>query len=219
MPMSRISRTITFSLPPEMAEQVRGVMKEEGRTMSELLREALRLYMEEREWRRTVRYERLKARQEEMESQDVERPVGERPEGHPPIAQCVAGALINDGKVLLVKRSPQGRFYPDVWDLFGGHIGGEESSEDALRREALEELQVEIESFHLLGTIHDPVEPAEIMVFAVSTWKGEPVNAAPDEHSQIGWFSADGLPRSEGLDAYRELVVQAIARSADGFPG
>ena len=33
--------------------------------------------------------------------------------------------------------------------MFGGHIEGEESSEDALRREALEELQVEIESFHL----------------------------------------------------------------------
>ena len=48
MPAPRKSRTITFSLPPEMAEQVRTVMREEGRTMSELLREALRLYMEER---------------------------------------------------------------------------------------------------------------------------------------------------------------------------
>ena len=32
----RKSKVITFSLPPEMAEQVRQVMKEEGRTMSEL---------------------------------------------------------------------------------------------------------------------------------------------------------------------------------------
>ena len=62
-PMSRISKTITFSLPPEMAEQVRRVMREEGRTMSELLREALRLYMDEREWRRTVRYKRLRERE------------------------------------------------------------------------------------------------------------------------------------------------------------
>ena len=106
-----------------------------------------------------------------------------------PIARCAIGALIRDGKVLLVKRSPHMRFYPDVWDLFGGHVEGEESSEDALRREAMEELQVELEAFHLLGTIHDPVEPAEIMVFAVTAWKGEPINAAPDEHTQIGWFS------------------------------
>ena len=95
----------------------------------------------------------------------------------------------------------------------------EESSEDALLREAMEELQVEIESFHLLGTIHDPVEPAEIMVFAVTTWKGEPINAAPDEHTQIGWYPADGLPCSKGLDAYRDLVVEAIVASSGGSRG
>ena len=136
-----------------------------------------------------------------------------------PIARCVCGALIRHGTVLLVKRSPQMRFYPDVWDLFGGHVESGESSEDALRREAMEELQVELETFHLLGTIHDPVEPAEIMIFAVTAWKGEPINAALDEHTQIGWFPADGLPSSDGLDAYRELVLEAIAASSDGSGG
>ena len=41
-------------------------MKEEGRTMSELIREALRNYMEEREWLRDIRYERLRKREEEQ---------------------------------------------------------------------------------------------------------------------------------------------------------
>ena len=59
---SRRTDTITFSLPPEMAEQVRQVVKEEDRTVSELLREAIRLYMEEREWRTRERLERLKLR-------------------------------------------------------------------------------------------------------------------------------------------------------------
>ena len=49
----RNTDTITFSLPPEMAQQLRQVVKEEDRTVSELLREAIRLYMEEREWLRT----------------------------------------------------------------------------------------------------------------------------------------------------------------------
>ena len=60
--MTRTSETITFSLPPAMAAQVRAVMQAEGRTMSDLVREALRLYMEEREWRQSVRYERLQSR-------------------------------------------------------------------------------------------------------------------------------------------------------------
>ena len=61
----RNTKTITFSLPPEMAEQVQQVMKEEGRTMSELIREALRNYMEERDWLRDIRYERLREREGE----------------------------------------------------------------------------------------------------------------------------------------------------------
>ena len=56
----RNTKTITFSISPALAEQVREVMLEERRTMSELIREALRNYMEEREWVREMRYERLK---------------------------------------------------------------------------------------------------------------------------------------------------------------
>ena len=67
MPPRRISRTITFSLPPDMFEQVQRVKDEEGRDMSELVREALRLYMEERELRRQERLERLRSRREGQE--------------------------------------------------------------------------------------------------------------------------------------------------------
>ena len=121
--------------------------------------------------------------------------------------------MVRRGRVLLVRRSPQARHYPDVWDLFGGHVEAGESLEEALRREAHEELGVEIESFHPLGTVHDPVEPAEITVFAVVAWRGEPVNAAPEEHSAVGWFSPGELPDSSGLEDYRRLVMQALGQS------
>ena len=62
---SRNTDTITFSLPPEMAQDLRQVVKEEDHTVSELLREAIRLYMEEREWRRGMRYERFREREKE----------------------------------------------------------------------------------------------------------------------------------------------------------
>ena len=70
MPPGRISRTITFSLPPEMFEQVQRVKEEEGRDMSELVREALRLYMEDRELRRQERLERLRSRRTDPEDED-----------------------------------------------------------------------------------------------------------------------------------------------------
>ena len=65
MPTTR--KAITFSMPPEMAEQVQQVVKEEGRTMSEFLRDAIRLYMEEREWLRHERRQRANARRNDQE--------------------------------------------------------------------------------------------------------------------------------------------------------
>ena len=66
--MPRTTTTITFSLPPEMAERVRRVMKDEGRTLSDLIREALRSYMDESEWLREARRERVLARDAERHS-------------------------------------------------------------------------------------------------------------------------------------------------------
>ena len=60
--MPRNRKAITFSLPPEMDEQVRQFIREEDRTMSEFLREAIRLYMDEREWLRRERRQRAEAR-------------------------------------------------------------------------------------------------------------------------------------------------------------
>ena len=65
--MPRKRRVITFSLPPEMDEQLRQVVEEEGRTVSELLREAFRLYLEEREWRRQERMQLRRSRQTEQD--------------------------------------------------------------------------------------------------------------------------------------------------------
>ena len=65
--MPRKRRVITFSLPPEMDEQLRQVVEEEGRTVSELLREAFRLYLEEREWRRQERMQMRRSRQTQQE--------------------------------------------------------------------------------------------------------------------------------------------------------
>ena len=47
---------------PKLFEELQQVKQEEGRDMSELVREALRLYMEDRELRRQQRLERLRSR-------------------------------------------------------------------------------------------------------------------------------------------------------------
>ncbi len=65
--MPRTTKVISFSMPPELAEQVQQMLKEDDRTMSEFLREAIRLYMEEREWLRQERRQRAEARRNDQE--------------------------------------------------------------------------------------------------------------------------------------------------------
>jgi CopG family transcriptional regulator/antitoxin EndoAI len=75
--MGRTTKTLTFSLPPDMAAQIEEIMREEGRTRSELLREALRRYIEDREWRRVLRYGEQRAREQGIRPEDVDRLVRE----------------------------------------------------------------------------------------------------------------------------------------------
>ena len=68
---SRNADTITFSLPPGTAQHVRRVATEEGHTMSEVLREAIRPYVST--WRngkgrQRNRYRKVRSREQRNES-------------------------------------------------------------------------------------------------------------------------------------------------------
>jgi 8-oxo-dGTP diphosphatase len=65
--------------------------------------------------------------------------------------QVVAAILRDDDRVLLCHRSPHRQWFPNVWDLPGGHVDAGEQPEEAVRRELLEELGVE------LGDLDDPL--------------------------------------------------------------
>ena len=69
--MSRTTRTITFSLPPEMADRVDEVMRQQGRPRSEFLRDAVLRYIEECEWRQLLQYGEERARERGLEPEDV----------------------------------------------------------------------------------------------------------------------------------------------------
>ena len=70
--MAKVTKTIALSLPPEMVDKIEELMKEEGRTRSELLREALRRYMEEQEWKKIYRYGEMKAREKGITEDQIE---------------------------------------------------------------------------------------------------------------------------------------------------
>ncbi|MFQ6067502.1 MAG: CopG family ribbon-helix-helix protein [bacterium] len=70
--MRRTTKTISLSVPPEMAEKIKELMKKEGSTRSELIREALRRYVEEQEWKEIYRYGEIKAKEKGITEDQVE---------------------------------------------------------------------------------------------------------------------------------------------------
>ncbi|MEV0396432.1 NUDIX domain-containing protein [Polymorphospora rubra] len=117
----------------------------------------------------------------------------------------VVGALVENGAVLLVHRSPTRRAHPDRWDLPGGHVEAGESELQALVREMREELGVHIvaESSSRLGDLPagSGEDAVHVGVWHIGDWVGSPTNCAPDEHDDIAWVGISelgGLPLVHG---------------------
>lgn len=139
--------------------------------------------------------------------------------------RVVAGVLVEHGRVLLAHRSPSRRWYPDVWDLPGGHLDPGETGRSALARELREELGVEVIDAHERHRVH--LDDAVLALWVVVAWSGAPENRAPEEHDSLRWFASDELPVDELAHADLEPVLrEALAAShpceagaPDGDPG
>ncbi|GAA2480939.1 NUDIX domain-containing protein [Terrabacter carboxydivorans] len=125
-------------------------------------------------------------------------------------------ALVRDGLVLLVHRHPSRRWYPDCWDLVGGHVEPGELPRQAVRRECLEELGVHVhDPVPFPMTISDPT--LELHAFLVTRWDGEPANAAPEEHDDFRWFRPSELGDLQlAHPAARSSIMDAVRLATTG---
>jgi len=74
----RTTRILSFSLPQEMVRELERIAREEHRTKSELIREALRRYVEARKWKQLQAEMAARARRLHITTEkDVERLVDE----------------------------------------------------------------------------------------------------------------------------------------------
>ncbi|TDW25910.1 NUDIX domain-containing protein [Rhizobium azibense] len=84
--------------------------------------------------------------------------------------------FVRDGQVLLVKRAPHKVWYPNHWDLVGGHVESGESVEAALVREAQEEVGLTPVRFHWVAELSEPPDSGNpracYHVYAVTEWHG-----------------------------------------------
>ncbi|ANL28387.1 NUDIX hydrolase domain-containing protein [Rhizobium phaseoli] len=102
------------------------------------------------------------------------------------------GALIENGAVLLARRSSKRRTHPDRWSLPGGHVEEGEDAETAMRRELLEEIGVTPQHWLFAGEFVSESPPgasATFHVYRVEQWQDSP-RLVGDEHTALRWFTA-----------------------------
>ena len=114
--------------------------------------------------------------------------------------------------MLLCHRSPNREWFPDVWDIPGGHIEHGETSATTIVRELDEELGV---AASVSGEPFAVVESAELSlsmdVWLIDTWEGTPRNRASDEHDRIAWFAPEDVDALSLADeSYRLLLARAV---------
>jgi 8-oxo-dGTP diphosphatase len=111
--------------------------------------------------------------------------------------EVVAALIVQSQMILLGQRSATRTFYPNVWDVFGGHIEPGEQQHQTLVRELQEELGITPMQWTYLETLvlsipthpNEPPDQLSIHLYLVTAWSGTPANRQPDEHSAINWFS------------------------------
>jgi 2'-5' RNA ligase/8-oxo-dGTP pyrophosphatase MutT (NUDIX family) len=133
-----------------------------------------------------------------------------------PFTRAVAASVlfVEGDAVLLGRRTMRpGSRYPGAWDAIGGKPDPGEPLLAALVREAREEAGVEPLDVTAIGCFDDGTRADA--VWAAATWRGEIVNAAPEEHDLLEWVPLGQVGERPLVPAVRAALV----RLTGGGPG
>ena len=133
-----------------------------------------------------------------------------------PYIKVGAGAvIIQNGKALLAKR--KGSFAAGYWGSFGGHVEFGETPIEATKREAMEELGVEIGNvqFAVCADMQKFGKQYIDISFTAEIISGEPRICEPDKVEELGWFDLNNLP--EPIFDPVKTVLDALASGTRYF--
>ena len=123
---------------------------------------------------------------------------------------CAAFILFKDNKILVEKRKLDKHISPGKIAIPGGRILENELKEDAMIREAKEELDVSVKDYSYVGTLLHTYTDVDFQVeyFLVKSWDGKIKTL---EASKLLWIAAKNY---EKIDvSWDRLMIQTLRKN------
>jgi 8-oxo-dGTP diphosphatase len=123
---------------------------------------------------------------------------------------AVAVIVNSDNKILLLKRGKGAPWMPEKWSLVGGSVEKGESPQNAVEREILEEVGLEVDKFVKTFTIQR--KPDSIETVFACRYSGEPTDIDLDttENTNYGWYDIDEMNYLDVVPNLIEYVTLAF---------
>jgi len=110
----------------------------------------------------------------------------------------VDGLIIRDGQILLVKRGHMP--YQGFWAFPGGFVGWDESADEAVIREVLEETGLRAKILGKLPFRSDPKRHMQQVMTQPYLLSVEGQAVAGDDAAEVRWFDLEHLPEQLAFD-------------------
>lgn len=125
-----------------------------------------------------------------------------------PELHIAVGAIVNDRDEVLVARRPFDLHQGGLWEFPGGKVEAGENAREALNRELLEELNLQVQRARPLIRIRHvyPEYPVLLDVWRVDEWEGEIYGC---QGQPVEWVPASRLHEKE-FPAANQVIIHAV---------
>ena len=126
----------------------------------------------------------------------------------------VGSVLVRNNKILLPKRSPSLKIYPNLYEFPGGKVEHGETLKEALKRELSEELSIDVDVCDIIEFDNNVLTTDKLIltIFIIKKWNNE-LKINPEINSEILEIDINQLENVENLLETDMLLISAVLKA------